>query len=470
MFERFLIAILIPALLIVTTPFLNGQGSHNRAAEQSTLEAQVSSLFQAALLGTQTDESDSVLLKQTAPDEVAAGETFTVTEEIHAKVDIDGGAVISSLPQGFQLMSGDLRGFMSKTQTGGVFTNTFTAQAPETLGTFKITATARFKATGKDSQAFMVKDLSINVVKPNQAPVALFVPSPLNAKTLVGDTIIFNATTSFDLDGDVADYQWNLGDGTTLTGATRSIVEHAYAQAGTFTVTLIVVDGQGKASLPKIQEIVVDQPVKPQPTGPDTTTLLIAGGGLVAVIAIAMLLSSGGHSDESSATSSTSTTSTSSSSSGTATSTAPSTQVQTSQAASSAAENKAENFIRTKSDLPLRSVNSVNVMAQVTDANRAQWIQSLQDESVVIQPTVKNDVLILQPYSKLASRQQNLVDGSFSPLGAKSLGELLNNRVAIGDTIVEIRWSQTNGDTFKSLAVVSPSGQVKFDSFITLDP
>jgi PKD repeat protein len=467
MFERFLITILIPALLFMTTPFLNGQDSHRTAADRSTLEAQVSSLFQAAVLGTQTDESDTVLLKQMAPDEVAAGETFTVTEEIHAKVDVDGGAVISSLPQGFQLVSGDLRGFMSKTQAGGVFTNTFTAQAPETLGTFTIKATARFKATGKESQAMTIKDLSINVVKPNQPPVALFVPSPLNAKTLVGDTVIFNATTSFDLDGDVADYQWSLGDGTNLTGATRSIVEHAYAQAGTFTVTLIVVDGQGKASLPKIQEFVVDQPEKPQPTGPDTTTLLIAGGGLVAVIAIVMLLSSSGHSDDSTATTSTSNrTSTTSST----TTTSQSSQVQTSQAASSAAENKAENFIRMKSDMPLKSVNSVNVMAQVTDANRAQWLRTLEEESVVIQPTVKNDVLILQAYSKLPSKQRNLVDGSFSPLGAKSLSELLNNRVALGDTIVEITWSQTNGDTFKSLAVVSPSGQVKFDSFITLDP
>jgi PKD repeat protein len=49
----------------------------------------------------------------------------------------------------------------------------------------------------------------------------------------------FNGNESFDHEGTIVSYEWNLGDGTTKTG---SIVTHAYAQPGIYLVTLTVTD------------------------------------------------------------------------------------------------------------------------------------------------------------------------------------------------------------------------------------
>ena len=52
-----------------------------------------------------------------------------------------------------------------------------------------------------------------------------------------GVPVAFNGMGSFDADGDPLSYQWDFGDGQLGTGATPT---HAYAVAGTYTVTLTV--------------------------------------------------------------------------------------------------------------------------------------------------------------------------------------------------------------------------------------
>jgi PKD repeat protein len=55
-------------------------------------------------------------------------------------------------------------------------------------------------------------------------------------------TCTFNASSSYDPDGNVASYAWNFGDGST---SSRVNVEHSYDNAGSFTVTLTVIDDNG---------------------------------------------------------------------------------------------------------------------------------------------------------------------------------------------------------------------------------
>ena len=45
--------------------------------------------------------------------------------------------------------------------------------------------------------------------------------------------------------GSIVHHEWSFGDGETATGAT---VQHSYAQAGTYTVTLTVADRYGRSS------------------------------------------------------------------------------------------------------------------------------------------------------------------------------------------------------------------------------
>jgi PKD repeat protein len=53
--------------------------------------------------------------------------------------------------------------------------------------------------------------------------------------------VLFDASAST---GSIAEYQWDFGDGGRSSGRTAS---HAYASAGTYVVTLTLVDGVGRS-------------------------------------------------------------------------------------------------------------------------------------------------------------------------------------------------------------------------------
>jgi PKD repeat protein len=84
---------------------------------------------------------------------------------------------------------------------------------------------------------------SFNLTILNQLPIALFSESAETA--YVGDTISFNASTSYDPDGLIVVYFWDFGDGTNDTGI---VVNHSFSTNGTFTVTLIITDDDGGIS------------------------------------------------------------------------------------------------------------------------------------------------------------------------------------------------------------------------------
>jgi DNA-binding protein len=58
----------------------------------------------------------------------------------------------------------------------------------------------------------------------------------------VGQQIIFTASSSYDPDGNIVSYDWDFGDENSGSGVNPS---HAYAQDGTYTVTLTVTDNDG---------------------------------------------------------------------------------------------------------------------------------------------------------------------------------------------------------------------------------
>ena len=56
---------------------------------------------------------------------------------------------------------------------------------------------------------------------------------------VIGYEIIFNATDSFDLDGEITDYLWDFGDGITGSG---EVVKHTYNTNGNYVVKLTITD------------------------------------------------------------------------------------------------------------------------------------------------------------------------------------------------------------------------------------
>jgi KaiC/GvpD/RAD55 family RecA-like ATPase/PKD repeat protein len=74
----------------------------------------------------------------------------------------------------------------------------------------------------------------------NRVPVASF--DILTQKPVADEQIIFDASSSYDPDGDIVSYEWTLGDG--MTGSSR-VISHSYASIGTYNLTLTVTDNDG---------------------------------------------------------------------------------------------------------------------------------------------------------------------------------------------------------------------------------
>jgi hypothetical protein len=64
-------------------------------------------------------------------------------------------------------------------------------------------------------------------------------------KALTGKEITFDASASYDYDGDIVDYHWDFGDGTTGSGKT---VNHVFERDSLFFPTLTITDNEDKSA------------------------------------------------------------------------------------------------------------------------------------------------------------------------------------------------------------------------------
>ena len=98
-------------------------------------------------------------------------------------------------------------------------------------GTYTVTLTATDNGgvTGTTSAAITVESAP--------PPTAFFVITDVNLLSAA-----FDGGGSSDVDGTIASYAWNFGDGTMSTGPN---VQHTYSASGTYTVTLNVTDDAG---------------------------------------------------------------------------------------------------------------------------------------------------------------------------------------------------------------------------------
>ena len=89
----------------------------------------------------------------------------------------------------------------------------------------------------KSSDFWLVK-----LSKEGPVPIALFRYNPLYFG--VNQTITFDASASYDPDGNITNYQWDFGDGN-LKNTTEKIISHSYDRKGKYNVVLTVMDNEG---------------------------------------------------------------------------------------------------------------------------------------------------------------------------------------------------------------------------------
>lgn len=136
--------------------------------------------------------------------------------------------------------------------SGAVVTRTYTA-----ANTYTVTLTARdeWGLTATSTQ-------TVTITEPtgNRPPNAV-----LNPPACTDLSCNFSAVGSSDPDtGDSISYRWTWGDG--LPDTTASATTHAFPAAGTYTVTLTVTDGWGKATA-VTRDVTVTAPPSPQAVG-----------------------------------------------------------------------------------------------------------------------------------------------------------------------------------------------------------
>ncbi len=90
--------------------------------------------------------------------------------------------------------------------------------------------------SGFDSAAFLIRAVG----SVNDSPVAVALVSP--AQALVGQTVSFDASQSYDNDGEITSYHWFFGDGYTSTDIK---ITHCYQLDSNYTCILTVTDDQG---------------------------------------------------------------------------------------------------------------------------------------------------------------------------------------------------------------------------------
>ena len=107
----------------------------------------------------------------------------------------------------------------------------------------------------------------------NYPPLAHISASKLNVAK--GKKVTFDGTGSHDheVNGSIATYTWDLGDGTTATGAT---VKHAFDKAGTYKVTLTVTDAEGLQGQTSVNIVIKAEPEASPGFGPIMVITIIA--------------------------------------------------------------------------------------------------------------------------------------------------------------------------------------------------
>ena len=134
---------------------------------------------------------------------------------------------------------------------------TSTDQHPGHRYTQKGTYTVRLTVTDNEGATHTT---SQEITIYNAPPVSSFLTHPSSPREI--DTVITFNSTSYDPDGDIINWTWDLGDGTFTFG---EIITHTYTSKGVYNITLTVSDDDGETHM---STMILD--IGEEDTGDDT--------------------------------------------------------------------------------------------------------------------------------------------------------------------------------------------------------
>ncbi|MEM3341688.1 MAG: PKD domain-containing protein, partial [Thermoplasmata archaeon] len=139
---------------------------------------------------------------------------------------------------------------------------------------------------GNCSEGFRCFHIILNQpIVNNQQPVAEF---NISGKFYVNQPISFNATLSFDPDGVIVNYSWDLGDGNLSFGTE---VNHVFSLPGHYIINLTVIDNNGSSNNISKNISIMEKEEEKETKGmlSDSCLYILVAGTIVALIIILIL-------------------------------------------------------------------------------------------------------------------------------------------------------------------------------------
>jgi len=124
--------------------------------------------------------------------------------------------------------------------------DTLPASSATATHTFQYPGTYLVKLTVIDEDGTLDSEI-LAIIATNPPPVASF--SVSNERPSAGALVDFDASGSYDPNGEVVAYSWDFGDGNTGSGAKTN---HSYTDVDYYVVTLTVTDDQGETGTARL--------------------------------------------------------------------------------------------------------------------------------------------------------------------------------------------------------------------------
>ncbi len=211
------------------------------------------------------------------PTSVDVGSTNTYTITVSGGQQVGGGFGVSAdrgtlvaTSADTRLLSGEVVQSNTKAVNGaGSVSWSFNWTAPASPGAATLYGAGNSvdgAGTGGDGVATTSVGITVNPLT-NVAPTAV-TNGPFTGAVLEG--IVFDGSGSFDPDGTIASYVWTFGDGASV-GRSGGF-QHSYSNAGTYTVTLTVIDNAGASHVATTSATISSGTPPPTTVPPSTTT------------------------------------------------------------------------------------------------------------------------------------------------------------------------------------------------------